>query len=33
MANPTWDIWDDWSDEMRAVTDWRIGLETTLCEC
>jgi hypothetical protein len=21
MANPTWDIWDDWSDEVRAVTD------------
>jgi ectoine hydroxylase-related dioxygenase (phytanoyl-CoA dioxygenase family) len=21
MANPTWDIWDDWSEEVRAVTD------------
>ena len=21
MANPTWDMWDDWSDEVRAVTD------------
>jgi len=21
MANPTWDLWDDWSDEVRAVTD------------
>ena len=21
MANPTWDIWDDWSNEVRAVTD------------
>ena len=20
MANPTWDIWDDWSDEVRAVS-------------
>ena len=19
MADPTWDIWDDWSDEVRAV--------------
>ena len=21
MANPTWDIWDDWSDEVRAATN------------
>jgi len=21
MTNPTWGIWDDWSDEVRAVTD------------
>ena len=21
MANPTWGIWDDWSDEVRAVID------------